>query len=187
MGLLDLKTDLKSLKFGNPPASDRPGSGNSNQPYITDSIDGSITPQSEDFLLRGGLNTPLDAANDVVRLTKFFVDLKSPRGILFVAKQNLLSRIGAATQASGNTDWKNAPLNEGLYTPLSTIAQAGVGFTGAHLYKQGLNPLNGVKTYTDVVKGSGTADNSIVEIDNNRLTNLLNEKQKRDFQIRRRT
>ena len=183
MGLLDLKTDLKSLKFGNPPASDRPGSGNSNQPYITDSIDGSITPQSEDFLLRGGLNTPLDAANDVVRLTKFFGDLKSPRGILFVAKQNLLSRIGAATQASGNTDWKNAPLNEGLYTPLSTIAQAGVGFTGAHLYKQGLNPLNGIRTYTDVVKGNGIdenqnfiANNSIVEIDNNRLVNLYRTK-----------
>ena len=183
MGLLDLKTDLKSLKFGNPPASDRPGSGNSNQPYITDSIDGSITPQSEDFLLRGGLNTPLDAANDVVRLTKFFGDLKSPRGVLFVAKQNLLSRIGAATQASGNTDWKNAPLNEGSYTPLSTIAQAGVGFTGAHLYKQGLNPLNGIRTYTDVVKGNGIdenqnfiADNSIVEIDNNRLVNLYRTK-----------
>jgi hypothetical protein len=183
MGLLDLKTDLKSLKFGNPPASDRPGSGNSNQPYIKDPIDASVAPQNEDFLLRGGLNAPLDAANDVVRLTKFFGDLKSPRGVLFVAKQNILSRIGAATQASGNTDWKNAPLNEGSYTPLSTIAQAGVGFTGAHLYKQGLNPLNGVRTYIDVVKGNGIdenqnfiADNSIVEIDNNRLVNLYRTK-----------
>ena len=184
MGLLDLKTDLKSLKFGNPPASDRPGSGNSGQPYITDPISSDIIPQNEDFLLRGGLNAPLDAANDVVRLTKFFGDLKSPRGILFVAKQNILSRIGAATQASGNTDWKNAPLNEGSYTPLSTIAQAGVGFTGAHLYKQGLNPLKGVRTYTDIIKGNEIidenenfiADNSIVEIDNNRLVNLYRTK-----------
>ena len=141
MSLLDLKTDLKSLKFGSPPASDRPGSGNSGQPYIKDPIDASVAPQSEDFLLRGGLNAPLDAANDVVRLTKFFGDLKSPRGILFVAKQNLLSRIAVNTQASGKG------VNEGVYTPLTTLAQAGVGFAGGHLSKQGLNPLSGVKTY----------------------------------------
>lgn len=148
MGLLDLKTDLKSLKFGNPPASDRPGGGNSGQPYITDPIESSINPQSEDFLLRGGFHAPLDAANDVIRLTKFFGDLKSPRGVLFVAKQNILSRIGVATQANGK-NWEKSPLNEGAYTPLSTIAQAGVGFAGAHLNKQGLNPLKGVNTYID--------------------------------------
>ena len=176
MGLLDLKTDLKSYKFGVPPASDRPGNGNSGQPYIKDPIDRNIVPQSEDFLLRGGLNAPLDAATDVVRLTKFFGDLKSPRGVLFVAKENLLSRIGAATQASGNqstnNSWKNSPLNEGLYTPLSTIAQAGVGFTGAHLFKQGLNPLAGVRTYTDVkTKVIGEEDGT-----GNRLVNLYQTK-----------
>jgi len=176
MGLLELKTDLKSLKFGVPPASDRPGNGNSGQPYIKDPIDRNIVPQSEDFLLRGGLNAPLDAATDVVRLTKFFGDLKSPRGVLFVAKENLLSRIGAATQASGNqstnNSWKNSPLNEGLYTPLSTIAQAGVGFTGAHLFKQGLNPLAGVRTYTDVkTKVIGEEDGT-----GNRLVNLYQTK-----------
>ena len=177
MGLLDLKTDLKSYKFGVPPASDRPGNGNSGQPYIKDPIDRNIVPQSTDFLLRGGLNAPLDAATDVVRLTKFFGDLKSPRGILFVAKENLLSRIGTATQASGNqstnNSWKNSPLNEGLYTPLSTIAQAGVGFTGAHLFKQGLNPLAGVRTYTDVKTAIiGSEDGT-----GNRLVNLLKTKQ----------
>jgi hypothetical protein len=176
MGLLDLKTDLKSYKFGVPPASDRPGNGNSGQPYIKDPIDRNIVPQSEDFLLRGGLNAPLDAATDVVRLTKFFGDLKSPRGVLFVAKENLLSRIGVATQASGNqstTDkWKSSALNEGLYTPLSTIAQAGVGFTGAHLFKQGLNPLAGVRTYTDVkTKVIGEEDGT-----GNRLVNLYQTK-----------
>jgi len=177
MGLLDLKTDLKSLKFGMAPATDTPGGGNSGQPYIKKPIDRNIIPQSEDFLLRGGLNAPLDAATDVVRLTKFFGDLKSPRGVLFVAKQNILSRIGVATQASGNqstTDkWKSSALNEGLYTPLSTIAQAGVGFTGAHLFKQGLNPLKGVNTYTDsktlvVGEDDGT---------NNRLVDLYKTKQ----------
>jgi len=180
MGLLDLKTDLKSLKFGNPPASDRPGGGNSGQPYITDPISSDIIPQSEDFLLRGGLNAPLDAANDVIRLTKFFGDLKSPRGVLFTSKQNILSRIGAATQASGNQStpnkWKSSALNEGLYTPLSTIAQAGVGFTGAHLYKQGLNPLKGVNTYLDsktlIIGESDGTNNRLVDLYN---TKTLNE------------
>jgi len=182
MGLLDLKTDLKSLKFGNPPASDRPGSGNSGQPYITDPISSDIIPQSDDFLLKGGLNTPLDAANDVVRLTKFFGDLKSPRGILFVAKQNLLSRIGAATQASGDqsdsNSWKDSSLNEGTYTPLSTIAQAGVGFTGEHLYKQGLNPLKGVNTYIDsktlVIGESDGKNNRLVDLYNTQIPNYIN-------------
>jgi hypothetical protein len=149
MGLLDLQTDLKSYKFGVPPASDRPGGGNSGEPYIKKSIDRNTIPQSEDFLLRGGINAPLDAATDVARLAKFFSDLKSPRGALFVAKQNLLSRTGVATQASDIIDWKNAPLNEGVYTPLSTLAQAGIGFTGGHIPKQGAIPFMGVRTYTD--------------------------------------
>ena len=174
MALLDLKTDLKSLKFGTPPASDRPGGGNSGQPYITDPISSDIIPQSEDFLLKGGLNAPLDAANDVIRLTKFFGDLKSPRGVLFVAKQNILSRIGVATQASGKG------VNEGVYTPLTTLAQAGVGFTGAHLYKQGLNPLSGVKTYGPKSlfnpQGSTVIGDVIGNTDGtgNRLVNLYN-------------
>ncbi len=172
MGLLDLQTDLKSFKFGIPPASDRPGGGNSGEPYIKKSIDRNIVPQSEDFLLRGGINAPLDAATDIVRLTKFFADLKSPRGALFVAKQNILSRTGVATQASDIIDWKRAPLNEGVYTPLSTIAQAGVGFTGAHLPKQGAIPFMGVRTYTDAKFQVIGAPNG----EGNRLVDFYNEK-----------
>ena len=43
--LLNIQTDLKSLKFGN----DRPGGGDSGQPYIKKTIDQNIVPQSEDF------------------------------------------------------------------------------------------------------------------------------------------
>ena len=176
MALIDLKTNLNNWKFGVPPASDRPNSGNSGQPYIKNGIDRNVVPQSEDFLLRGGLNAPLDSATDIARLTKFFFDLKSPNGLLFIAKQNLLSRIGVATQASGKLDWKKASLNEGVYTPLNTIAQAGVNFMGSHLFKQGLNPLKGLRTYSDVVKGNGIEDEdtSIVGVENNRLVNFYN-------------
>ena len=175
MALVDLKTDLKSLKFGSPPAYDRPGEGLSGQPYIKEPlIDGDIIPQSEDFLLRGGLNAPLDAATDVVRLSGYFADLKSPRGVLFTAKENVLSRIGVRTQASG------VGLNEGIYTPLSTLTQASQGYLGGHVNKQGLNPFVGVTTYTDVknvVIGESNGDgNRLVDLTNESInqTNLSN-------------
>ena len=179
MGLLNLQTDLTSLKFGVKSSSDRPGSGNSNQPYIKDPIGGNNLPQSEDFLLRGGLNAPLDAAADVVRLTKMFFDWKSPMGLLFTSKQNLLSRIAVRTQASGKG------VNEGVYTPLTTLAQAGVGFAGIHLSKQGLIPGLGVKRYGP--KSSQNQQGSTVILDvigdpdgegeGNRLVDLYNTKQ----------
>ena len=166
MALIDLKTDLKSLKFGSAPAFDRPGKGFSGQPYIKEPfIDRDIIPQSEDFLLRGGLNAPLDAATDVVRLAGYFADLKSPRGALFTAKENVLSRIGVRTQASG------VGLNEGVYTPLSTLTQATQGYLGGHVNKQGLNPFVGVTTYTDVRNIVIGAPDGV----GNRLVDLTNE------------
>lgn len=147
MGLIDLQTNLKSLKYG----KDRPGGGSSNQPYIKKPLDvnlpSSVDFLGSDFLLRGGpIGAPLSAANDVIRLSKYFADFKTPAGLLFVAKQNLLSRNAVRTEASGF-------LNESIYLPTSTLAQAGVNFAGIHLNKQGVNPLPGsvgsVKTYEE--------------------------------------
>ena len=148
MGLLiklqDGDTQLKSLKFG----KDRPGGGDSGQPFIKTSIPvDSEGPQSfNDFILRGGIKAPLDAAEDTVRLSKYFFDFKSPSGLLFTAKQNLLSKVGTKTEASKGS------LNEGIYTPLSTLAQAGLGFIGTHFNKQGLDPSTGVKTYQKAIQ-----------------------------------
>ena len=149
--LLDLTTDLKSLKFGSAPSSDRPGGGNSGQPFTTTPIPGTLDPipgnfiSTEDFLLRGGVNGPKDTATDLLRLSKFFNDKNSPRGNLFVVKQNLLSRISVRTQASG------VGLNEGVYTPLTTLAQAGINLEGGHIPKQGLIPFRGPNTYLDAI------------------------------------
>lgn len=145
MPLLDLKTDLKSLRFG----KDRKGGGNSEQPYIKTGIP--ETPFEEaiaspigvkDFLLRGGLNAVTDTAEDVLRLGKMFFNPKNPSGLLFAAKQNLLSRTAVRTQTSGI-------LNEGTYTPLSTLAQAGVNAFGGHLNKQGINPFAETGAYSN--------------------------------------
>lgn len=99
MPLVDLKTDLTSLKFGN----DRPGGGSSKQPFITKDIPGkdkSFLDQIEDsreesqfgfsiandFGLRGGFLRPGVAKDDVERMLKMYEKLDSP-GTIFQAKQ----------------------------------------------------------------------------------------------------
>lgn len=163
MGLIDLKTDLKSLRYG----KDTIGGGYSGQPYIQTPIpDGfnNLGPR-EDFILRGGVNAVGDAITDVRRLTKMFFDLKSPNGLIFIAKQNLLSQSSVRTQTSDS-------VNEGIYTPLNTLAQAGVVELGGHLNKQGVNPFvetgayaNSEILYSVKVKPTQT-------IENNRLAEL---------------
>ena len=114
MGLLDLKTDLKSLKYG----GDRFGGGSSDQPYIQTDIDtgklsisnsrgigllkpietvangvintiGSLSKfvgNADDGFIRGGAVGAAQASTtDLLRIGKFFID--APRGPLFIAKQ----------------------------------------------------------------------------------------------------
>jgi hypothetical protein len=92
-------------------------------------------------MLRGGVDAVVDSAVDVLRLGKMFTDLKTLNGVFFTAKQNLLSRTAVRTQASGI-------LNEGIYTPLSTLAEAGVVAFGGHVNKQGLNPFSETGAYS---------------------------------------
>lgn len=155
MPLVDLKTDLRSLRFGSPNnPGDRPAGGWSNQPYISTPIGADFlapTPNrfaignGSDFILRGGASAFVDASTDVVRLGKMFTDLKSPNGIQFLAKQNLLSMTGVNIFAGYNAITRTANrarLNDGIYTPLSTFLAAGpIGnLIGGHPLKQGSDP-----------------------------------------------
>lgn len=185
MPLKDLKTDLKSLKY----SKDRPFEGYSGQPYNEKPIDQdpSTFAGSEDFLLRGGLSAPATAAEDVKRLAQYFTDTKSPSGALFVIKQNLLSKSSVKTQASKGAGYgggalgglltqQKGPINQGVYTPLSTLAQAGVGFTGTHLNNLGLDPSspmtrNGKELY-NTGRGINLYNSSVEVGENNRLTKL---------------
>jgi len=113
----------KSIPYG----KDRFGGGSSKQPYIAKSIninDSQVeNTGGPDFLVRGGTLIPGKVADDVSRLTKMFLD----RGTEFTVKQNLLSRLNVKTQTS-------IPfLNQGVYTPGQTIAQAAGVFAGLHL------------------------------------------------------
>jgi len=163
-------TQLKSLKFG----SDRLGGGDSGQPYIQTSVDTEPGQNAgEDFLLRGGINAPADALTDVKRLTKYMFDKKSSSGGLFVVKQNLLSRVSPKTEASKGLGYAFGALNNGVYTPLSTLAQAGVGFLGGHVNKQGLDPTGlfpglSINKYETIIKSQDETNFQ----SKNRLINL---------------
>jgi len=168
MGLIDLQTDLKSLKFG----KDRFGGGDSGQPFIQNPIidePGKLTQADSDFILRGGARAPLNAAEDVARLTKYMFSTKSPSGLLFIAKQNLLSRVAPKTEASKGIGYAGGALYAGVYTPISTLAQAGVGFLGAHLNKQGIDPFDGsplsINKYEDVAKENNKLEVNTIPVE----------------------
>ena len=212
MGLVKLLTDpgnfkfysggigsvSTSAKFGQkliPFGKDRLYGGKSNQPYIFTpnpfqpqiGEPGLYSQWDGDFLWRGGILGPLRAAKDVLRLTQYFVDTKTPSGIFFSLKQNLLSRIGTKTEASKGPSYSflGIAANEGVYTPLSTLFQSEVGFTGIHYLKQGIDPTENIPNltitkYQDALKNSNSLENFE---DANRLvklTNLIQNKNSND-------
>lgn len=136
MALVDLKTDLKSLKFGR----DRLGGGSSGQPYITKEIPENLTPNNflesltgADFIVRGGALALNRTIEDNSRIAKLFADTKSPNGLVFVGKQQILARQNPKTGVEPSR----------VYNPLNTIATIdGVAF-GNHFNKDGLNPFVG--------------------------------------------
>ncbi len=165
MPLLDLQTDLKSLKFGR----DRFNGGNSNQPYIQKSIPEELFPAAPDFLLHNGFLER--SLNDSSRLVSFLTDTKSVQGALFVVKQELLSRQNPIVQGQPN---RRSP-SKGLYNPLNTLLQVGGSGTGLHVEKQGLLPISDdrSKYFTSVRNLGGPSSNNS---DANRLVLLYKRK-----------
>jgi hypothetical protein len=138
MGLVNLTTNLKSLRYG----KDKVGGGSSNQPYIKTNIPDSLSDVGRtggpDVILRGGALMPGRAIKDVSRLAQMFFDFKSIGGPLFIAKENILSRTSVATDGQGKA------LNNGIYLPTSTLLQSAGNSLGLHLNKQGIDPFKGI-------------------------------------------
>ena len=123
MPLVDLKTNLKSIKYG----LDRPNMGSSKEPFITKPIPDERPIDIPDFILRdGALRRGFE---DVSRLTQLFTTV---RGLRFIANTNLL--------AAQNPKIPGAPRN--LYLPTSTLAQVGVNAIGTHLNLLGETPID---------------------------------------------
>ena len=171
MPLINFQTDLTNLPWGR----DRRDGGSSNQPYITKDIPKGLESDDlplrsgPDFIIRGGLKSITNSLKDVSRLAQMFFDFKTPAGLLFIAKQNILSRNSVKTQASAGIGYGGArdiiytnpsdgvlmggggPVNQGIYTPLSTLGQALGGFAGLHLNQLGIDPTSPM---SGVVQGS---------------------------------
>jgi hypothetical protein len=139
MPLIDFQTNLKGLGFGR----DMPYGGSSKEPFIRKEIPNQRPVKSgPDFILRNGFLAPVSAFTDVKRLAKFFGTM---RGILFAVKQNVLSRTSVQTQTSWGAGTVGGLINQGVYTPLSTLMQAGTGWAGIHLNEKGLDPTGLIK------------------------------------------
>ena len=162
----------KSIPYGD----DTKGGGSSNQPYIKSPIPEELTSNPSDYILRGGLlNNIQTSAQDVSRLTQMFTDTKSTNGLFFTLKQQQLSATAVRTQASPTFG-----LNGQLYSPLNTLAQAGVISQGAHLNKQGINPFAETGAYANgneslygivVTKNQESEANRLVQLSKGRLVN----------------
>jgi hypothetical protein len=153
----------RSIPFGN----DRPDGGSSKQPFITKPIPGvNKEPNSNfpDFLIRDPKNALTDRVDDLSRISKFLV---TPQGLLFIAKQQLLSLQNPIVPGRPNRSSALA----GLYNPLMTLGQTAASGTGLHIEKQGLYPIFGdTEKYATVYKNLSKFEAT------NRLTQLYKSK-----------
>ena len=175
MPLVDLKTNLKSLRYGN----DQPFGGSSGQPYIQTPIpenpDQVGNPQGIDYLLRNGGLYVATANQDNDRILKLLNDPDNKiLGQNFRDKQTALSR---------QSTWRfplSVPISQEYDQKQTTdqialkAGQFGINGPWFHIYKQGglsqpslgyLNPAN----YGNAYK---LADQAGI----NRLTNLYRTK-----------
>ena len=138
MPLLDLKTDLKSLKYG----KDRPGGGDSGQPYIQTDINtvdlgnnrSKMISRSDDGFVRGGFVGAFNASvTDVTRVNRFLKD--NP---LWIAKQATLQF------SNPKLELRKFPSGPGILGTLGTIAnfvQDKIGLIPTRIYNFGINTL----------------------------------------------
>ena len=159
MPLIDLKTDLKSLKYGH----DTPGGGNSGQPYIQTAIPESRTTPFTSGLIKSSLT-------DTKRIFKFLKD--TPQGPLFIIKQvglqlsnprlevKKINSVGGFFSSLISGDLSS--LTGGLLQPtrlynlgINTLAQIPVSGFGGHLNRHGLFPIQDDNTkYLAVVQAN---------------------------------
>jgi hypothetical protein len=183
MPLIDLKTDLKSLKYG----KDRPGGGNSGQPYITNDINNPINQIGfDDGLVRGGaVGAARSSVIDTLRIGKFLTD--APRGPLWLVKQAGLQFSNPKLEVkkslggffSSLLTGDLGPATGGALQPtrlynlgINTLAQVPVNAFGVHFNRHGLLPVQDDNTkYLAVVTANNKGNSK-----NNRLVDYLNTK-----------
>jgi len=194
MPLIDLKTNLKSLKYG----GDQPGGGWSGQPFIQFPIEDAGTPKSildfysnnrsnPDYPIRGGslkfgIGTQtftVSSQIDKSRIKKFFES--KPRGDAFLKKQiglnlsNPKIETGNSFQVVPGSNLIPGLLeNTRIYNKgVNTLTQVGLQGTGTHLPRAGIFPIDLASKYYKDIVGAQNVNN---ESKTNRLLILRNLK-----------
>jgi hypothetical protein len=202
MPLIDLKTDLKSLKYG----QDQPGGGSSNQPYIQNDVNNPInTLGFDDGLIRGGAIGAIESSLlDTSRIAKFLY--KDVKGYLFLAKQvglqfsnpRLEIPKNPANIVAGFPDNILSVTTNGIFEPtrtynfgLNTLAQSPLVAFGGHLDRHGLLPVQSeASKYEAIVTANNNIPFSTDPSKNNRLVSLartfeLGDTQTNNTQVQR--
>jgi hypothetical protein len=175
MGLINLRTNLKSLRFGN----DTQGGGASGLPYIQtglpeDSPGGeylaSIARNSADWPLRGGQYWTVASTEDAVRISRFLTDF--PKGTTFTTKQVQLQKSNPKIETGAlasrlNTQTYN--LNGNL---LAQVLEQG---SGIHIPRPGANANelgadNPQAKYEYIVSHKDTNQNRLVTLYNSKIS-----------------
>lgn len=162
MPLIDYQTRFTELKYGRDRFGEKADDNSSKQPYIKSQIPEEYLGKTggDDFLLRGGTLVPRVIGDDISRMTKLMLGKGNPKGPLFIAKQNMLS-LTNVNSGAGMKSWKPpvkstrigqffqnlaesiadlVPLNQGIYSPLNTLASVLAAPTGVKFVKQGYDP-----------------------------------------------
>lgn len=197
MPLLDLKTNLTSLKFGR----DRLNSGDSGQPYIKTPIIGDryatqnpppdlieyarVNRNSLDYPIRGGnvdfqigtQTLTISSKIDKERIKRFLSD--APRGTAFIQKQIGLQLTNPKTETGNSISNAFGTVsalpgileNTRIYNyGKNTEAQVGVSGTGFHLPRHGLFPFDTLsKYYKDIVGAQNRMSSDQVQNENRLL------------------
>jgi hypothetical protein len=196
MPLIDLKTDLKSIKFG----ADQLGGGSSGLPYIqtrmppinlimlagpgnTNPIYRPGTTGNSDFPIRGGgpdfnLGTQtftISSKVDKERIKKFMKD--PSRGKIFLDKQiglqfsNPRVETGKSFQVAPASNILPGLIeNTRIYNNgFNTLEQVGFAGTGFHVPRAGISPFDYASKYYKDIVGAQSLLNAETVVDVNRL------------------
>jgi hypothetical protein len=162
MALINLKTDLKSLKYGR----DTLDGGDSKQPLVKTSIPDSFAEIGNtggfDSTLRGGALIGTALANDTLRINKLLNTAGTFQGATFKTKMNLLSNTNVKTQVD------TQKYNQGEYQTRNTLAQVATDPFGTRF-----ELFSGNLRYFDAIKNQQIGDNPsgrLVDFYNTKIT-----------------
>lgn len=179
MGLKDLKSNLKNIKF----FPDTPGGGSSGLPYIKHGLPenspegeyiAGIARTSADFPIRGGTYSTVVSTEDVTRISRFLNDF--PKGSIFTSKQVGLQKSNPKIETGG----RGGRLNTQIYNlNANLISQVWEQGTGVHINRAG-SDNNELSQYQNkyeyiVSENNNNNKNRLVTLTNSKIFNVADD------------